>query len=198
MAFLDADTLPPPDWIERLAGHFDDPRVAAVAPRIRAANRRRSPLDMGPHRTVPYVPSAALIVRTPVRFDETLRYGEDVDLIWRLLDQGHRVVYDPSVVVLHHETDVLERRFRYGTSAAPLAARHPDRLRHVSFTRPRPLALARVLHAKGVPRRVALVWTAQSLAQLTRGVTNLVSPYGIGVLWGKIGGLPTISGPRIP
>jgi len=162
------------------------------------ANRRRSPLDMGPNRIVPYVPSAALIVRTPVRFDETLRYGEDVDLIWRLLDQGHRVVYDPSVVVLHHEADVLRRRFRYGTSAAPLAARHPTRLRHVVLARPRPLALARVLHEQGVPRWVAVVWTAQSLAQLTRGVKNLVSPYGIGVFWGKIGGLPTILGPRIP
>ena len=192
VAFLDADTVPPADWIERLGGHFDDPRVAAVAPRV--AGRL---LDMGPGRNVPYVPSAALIVRTPVRFDETLRYGEDVDLIWRLLDQGHRVVYDPSVVVLHHETDVVRRRFRYGTSAAPLAARHPDRLRHVSFTRPRPLALARVLREKGVPRWVAIVWTAQSLAQLAHGVTNLAGAYGIGVLWGKIGGLPTILGPRI-
>ncbi|MDA0170027.1 glycosyltransferase [Solirubrobacter taibaiensis] len=197
VAFVDADTLPPPDWIERLAGHFDDPRVAAVAPRIRAANRRRSPLDMGPNRTVQYVPSAALLVRTPVRFDETLRYGEDVDLIWRLLDRGHRVVYDPSVVVLHHEADVLRRRFRYGTSAAPLAARHPTRLRHVVFSRPRPFALARVLHEKGVPRRVALVWTAQSLGQIARGLGNLATAYGIGVLWGKIGGLPTILGPRI-
>jgi mycofactocin system glycosyltransferase len=197
VAFLDADTLPPADWIERLAGHFDDPRVAAVAPRIRAANRRRSPLDLGPGRVVPYVPSAALIVRTPVRFDETLRYGEDVDLVWRLLDQGHRVVYDPSVVVLHHERHVWRRRFAYGTSAAPLAARHPTRLRHVRLSRPRPVALARLLQEKGVPRRVALVWTAQALAQSAQAVKNLAGAYGLGVLWGTIGGLPTISGPRI-
>jgi GT2 family glycosyltransferase len=198
VAFLDADTLPPPDWVERLAGHFDDPRVHAVAPRIRAANRRRSPLDMGPRRTVPYVPSAALIVRTPVRFDEALRYGEDVDLIWRLQDAGHRVVYDPSVVVLHHERHTVRRTFRYGTSAAPLARRHPTRLRHVVLHRPRPLALARLLHRKGVPRRVALVWTARSLEQSARGLAHLATPYGIGVAWGKIRGLPTISGPRIP
>jgi len=197
VAFLDADTLPPPDWIERLAGHFDDPRVKAVAPRIRAANRRRSPLDLGPDRTVPYVPSAALIVRTPVHFDERLRYGEDVDLVWRLLDEGHRVVYDPSVVVLHHERHVLRRRFAYGTSATPLAARHPTRLRHVALARPRPVALARVLHEKGVPRRVALLWTVQSLRQTTRGVKNLAGAYGFGVLWGKIRGLPTISPPSI-
>ena len=198
VAFLDADTLPPPDWIERLAGHFDDPRVAAVAPRIRAANRRRSPLDMGPDRIVPYVPSAALIVRTPVRFDETLRYGEDVDLIWRLLDQGHRVVYDPSVVVLHHEADVLRRRFRYGTSAAPLAARHPDRLRHVVLRAPAP-ARPRAGPARARASRAGSRSSGpRSRSRSSRaGVTNLVSPYGIGVLWGKIRGLPTILGPRI-
>jgi len=197
VAFLDADTLPPADWIERLAGHFDDPRVKAVAPRIRAENRRRSPLDMGPRRSVPYVPSAALIVRTPVHFDEQLRYGEDVDLIWRLQDDGHRVVYDPSVVVLHRERRTLARTFRYGTSAAPLAARHPTRLRHVVLSRPRPVRLARLLHAKGVPRHVALIWTAESLEHSAHGLAHLASAYGIGVAWGKIGGLPTISGPRI-
>ena len=137
------------------------------------------------------------IVRTPVRFDETLRYGEDVDLIWRLLDQGHRVVYDPSVVVLHHEADVLRRRFRYGTSAAPLAARHPTRLRHVVLARPRPLALARVLHEQGRPAPGRARLDRAVARAVARGATNLVSPYGIGVLWGKIGGLPTILGPRI-
>ena len=122
----------------------------------RAAHPGREPAPL----TARHGPAAAssrtcrarrCIVRTPVRFDETLRYGEDVDLIWRLLDRGHRVVYDPSVVVLHHEADVLRRRFRYGTSAAPLAARHPTRLRHVVLARPRPLALARVLHEQGRP-----------------------------------------------
>ena len=43
VAFLDADTRPPADWIERLGGHFDDPRVAAVAPRV-----SERLLDMGP------------------------------------------------------------------------------------------------------------------------------------------------------
>jgi GT2 family glycosyltransferase len=146
---------------------------------------------------VPYVPSAALIVRTPVRFDEQLRYGEDVDLIWRLKDEGHRVVYDPSVVVLHHERDTLRRTFRYGTSAAPLAARHPTRLRHVNLTRPRPFQLARLLYRRGIPRHVALLWTAESLKQSAKALAHLATAYGIGVAWGKIRGLPTISGPRI-
>ena len=102
VAFLDSDCVAPAGWIDQLAGHFDDPRVAAVAPTVRALDGRRSLLDMGnrpaevrPGRPVGYVPSAALLVRRaalPQRpFDPALRYGEHVDLIWRLIDAGWRV-----------------------------------------------------------------------------------------------------------
>jgi cellulose synthase/poly-beta-1,6-N-acetylglucosamine synthase-like glycosyltransferase len=195
VAFLDSDAVAPRDWVERLAGHFDDETVAAVAPRL------DDPLlDMGPvpaevgSPRVPYVPAAALIVRREhAWFDPELRYGEDVDLIWRLLDAGHRVRYDPSVVVHHAERRTFRRRFLYGTSAAPLKARHPGRLRHVVFVRPRPLRVARELR---VPRRLALWWAAQSLARTAGAVAKLASAYGAGVLYGRIRstmrGLPTI------
>jgi hypothetical protein len=193
VAFLDADTAAPADWIERLGGHFDDPRVAAVAPRI-----TERLLDMGPGRNVPYVPSAALIVRTELaRFDETLRYGEDVDLVWRMQAQGHRVVYEPDVLVAHAARHTLRRRFRYGTSAAPLKARHPGRMRHVSLPRTHTRAVARELHRRGVPRRLALWWTATIWLETARGVAKLAGPYGIGVLWGRIRGIPTIQVPSI-
>jgi len=42
------------------------------------------------------------------------------------------------------------------------------------------------------PRRTSL-WL-----ETARGMAKLASPYGIGVLWGRIRGLPTISGPSIP
>lgn len=154
VAFLDSDCVPPADWLADLVGHFRDPLVGAVAPRVRgAANgrrvlaryaRTRGPLDLGrweaavrPGSPVPYVPTAALVVRrtalgggTP--FDPALRYGEDVDLVWRLHDAGWRVRYDPRTVVEHAEPQRwdtwLRRRYRYGTSAAPLARRHGSRL----------------------------------------------------------------------
>jgi hypothetical protein len=85
------------------------------------------------------VPTAALLARRSALadvsrdravFDPALRYGEDVDLIWRLHEAGWRVRYDPVVQVPHHEpaswAGLLARRFRYGTSAGPLAVRHPD------------------------------------------------------------------------
>lgn len=149
VAFVDSDCVPSPDWIERLAGHFDDPAVAAVAPRIAALRTggrvRRCGLDLGerPARVAPlspvsFVPTAALLTRRRAvtdiacgadAFDPELRVGEDVDLVWRLHEAGWRVRYDPSVVVEHEEprrlNSLLARRFRYGTSAAPLARRHP-------------------------------------------------------------------------
>jgi GT2 family glycosyltransferase len=177
VAFLDSDCTAPPGWISALTGHFADPLVAAVAPRIVAAAGGEgaggeagtgdvagtggragtgggdgtdgragtggggggSPLDLGdrPARVMPltrvaYVPTAALVVRRAALgggFDEALRYGEDVDLVWRLTEAGWRVRYEPAVQVAHAEpasqSALLRRRFWYGTSAAPLTRRHP-------------------------------------------------------------------------
>lgn len=152
VALVDSDCVPPEGWLEVVCGHFDDPSIAAVAPRVRSRpgatvlarySYARGPLDLGAHPAlvrpggrVPYVPTAALVVRRALLpdppFDPTLRYGEDVDLVWRLHDAGARVQYEPRTVVIHQEPDAwrdwLVRRYRYGTSAAPLATRHPERL----------------------------------------------------------------------
>jgi len=154
IAFVDADCEPAPGWIEALLPHFADPTVAGVAPRIVARpatgapawlvayEAQRSPLDrggaearVGPGGPVPYVPSATMVVRADVLgaaggFDEALRFGEDVDLVWRLVEAGWTVRYEPAVTVSHPTRaglgPWLRQRFDYGTSAAPLAARHTD------------------------------------------------------------------------
>jgi mycofactocin system glycosyltransferase len=154
VAFLDSDCVATPGWIEALAAHFADPLVAAVAPRVVALPAQTTAgryaatcgaLDLGerearvvPGTRVAYVPTAALVVRHAALldvahdgdvFDPGLRYGEDVDLVWRLHEAGWRIRYDPAVRVSHHEPDswpgLLIRRFHYGTSAGPLARRHP-------------------------------------------------------------------------
>ena len=154
-AFLDSDCVPSPEWTDQLAAHFADPLVAAVAPRIRSLapdtragryTRAAGSLDLGdaqarvaPGTRVSYVPTAALVVRRAALesvarggavFDPAMRVGEDVDLVWRLDAAGWRVRYVPSVEIGHEEPTtwrgLLSRRFRYGTSAAPLTQRHPD------------------------------------------------------------------------
>jgi len=153
VAFIDADCVPAPGWLAGLVAHFQDPLVAAVAPRIvstaapgspavlAAYEQVRSPLDRGlapgpvrPRGRVPYVPSAALIVRRPDLvaldgFDEGMQVGEDVDLVWRLDDAARRVRYVPEVTVAHPARASwaawLQQRIAYGRSAAGLDARHP-------------------------------------------------------------------------
>ncbi|MFM8310966.1 MAG: mycofactocin biosynthesis glycosyltransferase MftF [Ilumatobacteraceae bacterium] len=152
VAFVDTDVVLPDsahEWLTPLLAQFADPRVAIVAPRVAsradigsvaAYEQRHSPIDMGdeparvsPGTRVGYIPSAVMVCRTAaVRdlggFDEGLRFGEDVDLVWRAVAAGHRVRYEPSVVVHHRPrsrwADVLRQRVGYGRSAAPLAARH--------------------------------------------------------------------------
>jgi len=237
VAFVDSDCTVSPGWLDGLLWLFDDPGIAAVAPRVVPAtrggadvdrvvdrfSRSHSPLDLGPlegevgpRRAVRYVPTAALVVRREAfaavhGFDPGLRVGEDVDLVWRLLDAGWRVRYQPTVTVHHAEPrrwrDLLARRFRYGTSAAPLAERHPDRLAPVELRpwptvaviaalagRPRTAAmavaasavvLARSVRPLGIPSRQAWTWSAQgagwTLVGLGRAATMLAGP-GLAVL----------------
>lgn len=152
VAFVDTDVVLPAgadEWLAPLLAHFADPRVAIVAPRVAsradigsvaAYEQLHSPIDMGaePARVAPgtrvgYVPSAVMVCRADVvrdlgGFDEGLRFGEDVDLVWRAVAAGHRVRYEPDVVVHHRPrgrwADLLRQRVGYGRSAAPLAARH--------------------------------------------------------------------------
>lgn len=160
VAFVDADVEPDVGWLDPVLALFADPEVAAVAPRVRGRGgngavagyeRDRSSLDLGdrparvfPMSRVSYVPSAALVVRREALrdlggFAERLRFGEDVDLVWRLLDAGWSVRYEPASVVWHDSrpgiAQWLRQRFEYGTSAAPLAKRHPERLSCAKLSR---------------------------------------------------------------
>lgn len=150
VAFCDSDVVPEPGWLATLRRHLDDPAVAVVAPRVRGPVARpgetwieryeqaRSSLDLGPgpaavrvQGAVSYLPSACLLARVSALgagFDERMRVGEDVDLVWRLLAADWRVRYEPGAVVRHQHrsrfSDWLRRKTFYGTSAAPLARRH--------------------------------------------------------------------------
>lgn len=147
VAFIDSDVEATVDDLRRLLHNLTDPALAAVAPRIRSTDdgtwlgryeRTSGALDLGPRAattrpwsSVAYVPSACLVARVDLLgagFDEQMRSGEDVDLVWRLRGAGLRVRYAAEVQVRHDARrslrDWLGRKAFYGTSAAPLAQRH--------------------------------------------------------------------------
>lgn len=159
VAFVDTDVHLPDGWLEPLLSQFADERVALVAPRVAGTpgttwlagyEQRNSPLDLGPEPAriaagtrVSYVPAAAMVWRTHVArelggFDEAMRLGEDVDLVWRCAAAGHRCRYEPTSVVHHTPratvNALLRQRFGYGRSAASLARRHPNALAPVRMS----------------------------------------------------------------
>lgn len=150
VAFVDSDTMVSADDLASLGAMFDHPSVSLVAPRVHTIDEGtltseydswRSPLDMGdqpavikPTSRVPFVPSAVIVARVDAltgigAFDEGVRIGEDVDLVWRLVRSGATCLYVPSVECGHRARPtvraLLRQRFNYGTSAATLDRNHP-------------------------------------------------------------------------
>lgn len=205
VALLDSDCVPDPGWIEALASHLLDPLVAIAAPRIAAASdsnsfagryaSARAVLDLGadealvrPLSRVAFIPSAALVARTAALqsvavggevFDPAMRTGEDVDLIWRLHKAGWRIRYDAAATVTHHEPDLwrvlMRRRFRYGTSAGPLACRHPEAMPPLVLNAWPGTAVAGALVASPP---VAAFGYLGSIAQTRRALTRAKVPVG--------------------
>ena len=153
LAFVDSDCVPQPDWLAGLAALLEDPHVAAAGGAVRGLaqagllaryEHARSSLHLG-ERPGPvglaegapaYLPSCNLGVRRSVYeavggFREGWRFGEDVDLCWRLRAAGHGLFYHPAAAVAHaHRTrwgPFLQRRRAYGRSEAALRKAHPQR-----------------------------------------------------------------------
>jgi mycofactocin system glycosyltransferase len=148
--FIDSDMVLDPKIISSLLKHFIDPKVAVVAPRILGFvaegkpnwisryEDARSSLDLGKHEsivrpnsTVSWLPSACILARVSALgsgFSEEMRVAEDVDLIWRLAEQGWRIRYEPTMQAHHQHrmklTEWLSRKVFYGTGADLLAKKH--------------------------------------------------------------------------
>ncbi|MBM7515694.1 mycofactocin biosynthesis glycosyltransferase MftF [Nocardioides nitrophenolicus] len=212
VAFVDSDVVPTTGWLGPLLLQLTDPAVGVVAPRIaglgdgrgRVARYEavRSSLDLGavgalvvPGGPVPYVPSACLVGRVGAfgeGFDERMRVGEDVDLVWRTVRDGWAVRYVPEAVVAHEHRAAprawLARKAFYGTSAAPLALRHGDAVAPV-VAGPLTVAVALVLvvqrpWALGVAAGVGagvVARTAGAMGASERpwGVAIRLAPYGV-------------------
>ena len=183
VAFVDSDVRASADMLLRLARHFSDPAVTVVGPLVKGIARsarpkwferydeRASSLALGkvaglvtPGAAVAWLPSACLVGRVSSLgsgFDADLRVGEDVDLIWRLVEAGHTVRYDPSEVAEHDVRTTINgwlgRKFVYGTGSATLANRHGDKGAPAALPPAMALAAFAVLTRRTWPGLAALL-----------------------------------------
>lgn len=212
--FVDADVSLEAAALPVLLAHLADPTVAAVAPRVRsvggvaprwlaAYEATRSSLDLGPRRgqvrpggRVPYVPTAALLVRRAALegiggFDESLRHGEDVDLVWRLAGAGWSVRYDPTASATHPSRPDLPawllQRYHYGSSAAALAARHGNAVAPLGISGWSAAAWGAVLVGQPVVGAAVAIGTTAALvprlAALEQPVAEAARIAGLGNVW---------------
>jgi mycofactocin system glycosyltransferase len=192
VAFVDSDVEVAAADLTRLARHFADPAVSLVGPRVSGVARSARPawfekydavassLTLGtspgtvrPGAAVAWLPSACLVARTEALghgFDPQLRVGEDVDLVWRMVDAGHRVRYDPTIEAHHDARSTMRgwlgRKFVYGSGGAALAARHGNNLAPAVLTPTYAVAAWALL----LRRRWAIPVAAAALASGARSV----------------------------
>lgn len=152
LAFIDSDCTASPGWLAELLPAFNNPMMAAVGGQVdgmctaSAVDRYEavmSSLSLGTRERSGnvgddtfYLPSCNLLLRRSLfldigGFEDSMHVGEDVDLTWRLRDQGWTISYLPAGRVFHeHRSSIrsfMSRRFDYGTSEGILQRLHPNR-----------------------------------------------------------------------
>ncbi|NYI76732.1 mycofactocin biosynthesis glycosyltransferase MftF [Nocardioides panzhihuensis] len=194
VAFVDSDVTAVPTMLAQLAGHLADPRVALAGPLVRGHTDKARPswferhdvtassLSLGtracsvrPGAAVGWLPSACLVARTATLreaggFAADLRVGEDVDLVWRLVEAGQVVRYQPDLEALHEVRDTvrgwLGRKLVYGTGGAELGRRHGDAIAPAVLSPAMATAAAAILAARwwSTPAALAsLVWGSHAV-----------------------------------
>ncbi len=173
VAYLDDDAYPDPDWLTYLAASFQNTTHAGVGgPNIAppgdgsvaecVANAPGGPTHiLLTDREAEHIPGCNMAFRkaclqTIGGFDPQFRAaGDDVDVCWRLQQQGWTLGFSAAAMVWHHRRNSVRGYWRqqksYGRAEALLEKKWPERYNgfgHISW--------AGRLYAKGVP--AALGW----------------------------------------
>ncbi|MGH2870710.1 MAG: glycosyltransferase family 2 protein [Solirubrobacteraceae bacterium] len=208
-AFIDDDAYPAPDWLDvaldrfaadsglqalggpgitppgssfsrRLAGAFYESRFGSGGLRHRF-------VSLAPGRTVEDWPAYNFFVRTQALrsvggWASSYYGGEDTKLCLALRDAGHRIVYDPDVIVFHHRRPVFRPLMRQtgnvGRRRGSFVRLHPGTSRLPIYFAPSAALIAiplawfaawRLGYLRPVASSTVLAWSAISLTAWSDG-----------------------------
>ena len=168
VAFVDADTICHALWIEEMLKAFAQPGIDAVAGKeVRLgysgfAGLKRVPLlHKGQDVTYPtvnmaYTRKAFGHVRG---FDPWFKEAEDVDLNFRVVDAGFKLIYHDKAIVFHRVRDsffgFFKQAFWYGFGRKELTLRHGT-----LWSKYEPLEMVRVSREESIWKIIRLVISA--------------------------------------
>lgn len=155
VAFTDSDCIPAPDWLERIALAFEaDPQLDGIGGPVRLSSPRTRVQAFSAHvfESIKSFPTECMQIRTKgvsglslsganCAFlrqrvlavgsfrDAFTNAAEEVDLLWRLIDDGAKVIFDPELLVEHlgyADTvgGLLRASFRHGAASTLLTKYH--------------------------------------------------------------------------
>jgi len=129
VAFTDADCIADRNWLSQLVEPLEDPDVGIAGGRILTVRPCNSIEEFGErihdHAMAigaykpPYAATANWASRRSViietgGFDEDLVRGEDVDLAYRIVQAGYRIVYRDQAIIHHRNQHTLRGLFKEG------------------------------------------------------------------------------------
>jgi GT2 family glycosyltransferase len=172
VAYIDADAYPDPHWLSHLAVSFMKSSHTGVGgPNIPppgdghvaecVANAPGGPTHvLLSDREAEHIPGCNMAFRKASLvaiggFDPQFRVaGDDVDICWRLQDQGWTVGFSPGAVVWHHRRDrvlgYLKQQRAYGKAEALLERKWPERYNRVGH-----LSWAGRVYGNGATKKLA-------------------------------------------
>jgi O-antigen biosynthesis protein len=157
VAYTDSDCYVDPHWLHYMAWAFTDERFIAVGgPNLAPVEDNRTAACVAVSPGAPthvlltdeiaeHVPGCNMAYRKEYLagiggFDATYRAaGDDVDVCWRLQDQGHIIGFSAAMTVWHHRRNTvsayLKQQKGYGRAEALLLPKHKDRFNMLGNSR---------------------------------------------------------------
>lgn len=157
VAYTDSDCDVDPHWLHYMAWAFMDKRFVAVGgPNLAPPedNRTAACVSVSPgapthvlltDEIAEHVPGCNMAYRKEYLagiggFDATYRAaGDDVDVCWRLQDEGHLIGFSAAMTVWHHRRNTvsayLKQQKGYGRAEALLLPKHKDRFNMLGNSR---------------------------------------------------------------
>lgn len=145
IAMTDDDAQVFPDWVTQMKkAHREHSEAGAVGGLVLGTNLDSLVGKVADLITFPTWPDARFVRTLPgvnisykrerikkIGFqDETLFRGEDVDYNWRLLQQGDKIYFDPSIKVYHHHRPTpkafLNQHYMYGRAYYLVRRKWPE------------------------------------------------------------------------